>query len=98
VSHYRFEWDPAKAHANEVKHGVTFDEAQTVFADLFAVETADRAHSISEDRLIIIGISQRGRVLVISFTLRDNDLLRLISARPASRREIYNYEENSRHR
>jgi uncharacterized DUF497 family protein len=75
---------------------VSFDEAQTVFEDLFAVETDDPVHSIDEDRLIIMGMSQRGLVIVVSFTLRDEDLVRLISARLASRSEKRDYEENTR--
>src|SRR5438309_5233593 len=94
--HYRFEWDPAKARANEQKHGVSFLDAQTVFTDLWAVESFERAHSDDEDRFIIVGMSDLGRVLVVAFTLRDFETIRLISARVAERTEKVAYEENIR--
>jgi uncharacterized DUF497 family protein len=92
--HYRFEWDPAKARSNEQKHGVRFEEAQTVFTDLWAIESYDHPHSLDEDRFIIVGMSDQRRVLVIAFTLRDFETIRLISARGASRGEKTDYEEN----
>jgi len=59
--HYQFEWDPAKAIANKRKHGVSFEEARTVFADLFAVESFDVEHSVEEDRFMIVGVSESDR-------------------------------------
>lgn len=96
--HYRFEWDPAKAAANARKHGVSFEEAKTVFTDVFAAESYDRVHSAEEDRFIIVGRSEAGRVLVVAFTLRDHETIRLISARRAETREEHAYEEQIRSR
>lgn len=95
MSHYRFEWNPEKALANERKHGVSFDEAKTIFEDLFANESFDVAHSSGEDRLIIIGMSARDRLLIVAFTLRDHETIRIISARRALPRERRSYEEES---
>jgi uncharacterized protein len=94
--HYRFEWDAFKARANASKHGVTFDEAKSVFIDRWAIETYDREHSINEDRLLIIGLSDHNRLLTVAFTLRDFATVRIISARRAKRNETHNYEENLR--
>ncbi|MDP9360719.1 MAG: BrnT family toxin [Acidobacteriota bacterium] len=94
--HYRFEWDNAKARANVAKHGVTFDEARTVFTDRWAIETYDREHSIDEDRLMINGMSDHNRLLVVAFTLRDHETIRIISTRRAKRDEEQAYEENLR--
>jgi uncharacterized DUF497 family protein len=93
VNHYAFEWDPTKATANEAKHGVSFDEAKTVFADRFAVESFDVVHSADEDRFIIIGASEDNRLLTVVFTLRDHQIIRIISAREALRGERLAYEE-----
>jgi len=87
-----FEWDENKAKVNLAKHGVSFDEAQTVFADPFYVDFYDPDHSEAEDRYIIIGQSQRPRLLVVSYTERKQ-WTRLISAREATRREKEAYEE-----
>jgi len=93
---YRFEWDNVKGRANVAKHGVTFDEARTVFADRWAIETYDREHSIDEDRLMITGVSDHNRLLVVAFTLRDHETIRIISTRRARRDEEQAYEENLR--
>jgi uncharacterized DUF497 family protein len=94
--HYRFEWDDFKARANARKHGVTFDEAQTVFSDRWAIELSDREHSDYEVRLLMIGMSDHNRILIVSFTLRDFETIRIISARRAKRDEEQTYEENLR--
>jgi uncharacterized DUF497 family protein len=91
----RFEWDAAKASANRAKHGVTFEEAITAFDDAFALVAPDLVHSIGEERRWLIGAGDR-RVLVVVFTIRQTDVYRLISARPASRRERQRYEEAKR--
>lgn len=87
-----FEWDEAKAEANEAKHGVSFEEARTVFDNPLAriFEDDDAA---SERREIIIGHSDDHRLLVVCFT-ESEPAVRLISARPATRRERQDYEEN----
>ena len=86
-----FEWDRNKAAANLLKHGVPFDEAKTIFDDPLYVDFYDPDHSYDEHRYIIIGQSQRGRLLVMSYTEREN-VIRLISARKAIRREREAYE------
>lgn|SRR5574341_728618 len=89
-----FEWDRAKAQTNLEKHGVSFDEAMTVFDDPLAVIFADEDHSIEEEREIIIGHSITDRLIVVCFTERSDDVIRVISARPATRVESRDYEEN----
>ena len=90
----KFEWNNSKATANFKKHGVSFEEAQTVFDNPLAVIFDDAAHSINEYREIIIGHSLRSQLLIISFTERSNSI-RIISARPATRKEREDYERNS---
>ena len=68
---YNFEWDPRKAQDNREKHGVAFDEAATVFADLKALSIFDPEHSESEDRWITMGISEKGRLLMVIHTFRE---------------------------
>ena len=89
-----FEWDESKATANLKKHGVSFEEAKTVFANVLAVIFDDEAHSVDERREIIIGHSQNNRLLLISFTERSK-AIRIISARLATRREREDYEQNA---
>lgn len=89
-----FEWDESKATANLTKHDVSFEEAKTVFDNVLAVIFDDEAHSVGEKREIIIGHSQNNRLLLISFTERSN-VIRIISARLATRRERENYEQNA---
>jgi uncharacterized protein len=90
----RFTWRRAKAEANRKKHGVSFEEALTVFADVLARIIDDPDHSSpGDERAIILGSSTRGRLLVVVFTEPDEDTLHLISARPATRREKRNHEE-----
>jgi uncharacterized protein len=81
-----FEWDPRKAAANERKHGVSFDEAMTVFADWESITIPDPDHSEDEERLLIVALSARGRILVVSYVERG-DNVRIISARRADARE-----------
>ena len=88
-----FEWDPAKAAANLDTHGVSFEEAATVFQDPLAKIHSDPDHSESEDRAILIGHSRSGRLLLVAFTDRQ-DRIRLISARATTPRERKDYEES----
>lgn len=88
----RFEWDPAKDDANARKHGVTFHEASTAFGDPLSITIADPDHSESEERFLLLGRSTGGRLLSVSHTERQ-DAIRIISARPATRREWRKYEE-----
>ena len=87
-----FEWDESKAQENEEKHGVSFEEAKTVFNDPFSITIYDPDHSEDEDRYLDMGSSVNGRVLVVSYTERKNSI-RIISSREATRREQRNYEE-----
>jgi uncharacterized DUF497 family protein len=89
-----FTWDEEKAAANRKKHGVSFEEAQTVFDNPLAVIFADEAHSTTESREIIIGHSVRNQVLLVCFVERDNGI-RIISARRATARERNDYEEGT---
>jgi len=91
----RFEWDDAKAQTNEQKHGVSFSEAATVFADPLAAIFPDPDHSDEEIREILVGYSDRNRILVVSFTERGENI-RIISARVATPRERKKHKENSR--
>lgn len=89
----KFSWDPNKAATNEQRHnGVTFREAATVFQDQYFVVLTDDDHSDGEQRYWIIGESDQSRVLLVVYTERG-DLVHLISARPATRREVRVYEE-----
>ena len=89
-----FEWDPAKARANLRKYGVTFEEAETVFSDERALVMPDPDHSLSgEQRMVLLGLSAALRVLVvIHCELEDGKVVRLISARRATRSERAQYD------
>jgi uncharacterized protein len=87
----QFDWDKQKAVANLKKHGVSFEEAKTVFDDSFCIEFYDPKHSIEEHRFLIVGESKIGRLLIISFTEREN-LVRIISARETTAQERKDYE------
>ena len=92
---FDFEWDAVKAAANRAKHGVTFREATTVFLDPMARIVTDDRHSVAERRLILFGHSQTGRLLAVMFAERTPFKVRIISARPATRRERHEYEEEA---
>ena len=89
----RFEWSPRKAAANQAKHGVSFEEALTVFSDRLARIFDDEAHSDDETREIVVGHSTKRRLLLVCFTERQ-DCIRIFSARKATKRERQDYEEN----
>lgn len=91
---YRFEWDSRKAATNIHKHGVSFDEASTVFDDPLAVIFDDETHSTTEVRELIIGHSVAGRLPLVAFTERPGEMLRLISARVVTKQERQDYENN----
>lgn len=88
-----YEWDNNKASANLSKHGVSFEEAKTVFDDPLYVDFYDPDHSQGEHRFIIIGESTKGRLLFVSYMER-NDTIRLISARETTTAERKSYEQN----
>lgn len=89
-----FEWDADKAAANLAKHGVAFEEAATAFGDPLALTVDDPDHSAEEYRFLLLGRSEGDRLLVVSHTERS-ETLRIISARPATRRELEAYEEGT---
>lgn len=83
-----FEWDPAKAATNLRKHGVSFEEAQSVFYDEFAVQFFDEEHSAGEERFLMLGMSVHAQVLIVCHCERsDGRVIRIISARKATRSE-----------
>lgn len=88
----KFEWATAKAASNVRKHGVSFDEAGSVFLDPLAVSGPDPDHSVGESRYITFGMSSLGRLLAVSHTYRP-DAIRIISARRVTRAERKIYEE-----
>lgn len=93
---YRFSWDEKKAASNIVdQEGVTFDEASTVFDSALARIFDDEIHSFDERREIIIGPSIKGRRLLVCFTERPNEIIRIISARFPTQKERKKYEENT---
>jgi uncharacterized DUF497 family protein len=93
----RFEWDPAKATVNLRKHGVSFNEAKTVFDDEHALLLDDPDHSATEDRFVLLGLSAMLRTVVVVHCYRENDeVVRFISARKATRAEQRQYEERWR--
>jgi uncharacterized protein len=93
-----FEWDRAKAAANLLKHGVSFEEAATVFADPQGLDGHDLRHSVGEARFLRIGKSVAGRVLIVAYTVRRRDneeIIRIISSRQASKKERTFYGQSS---
>ena len=88
-----FEWEPQKAKSNLKKHGVSFEEASTAFQDTLSLTIDDPLHSIDEVRVVLIGMSNKNRLLVVVHTERG-DNIRIISARKATKEERKNYESN----
>ena len=87
----RFEWDPEKAASNLAKHGVSFEEARTVFGDPLATTVPDPSHSVGEERRLTTGMSRQGRVLIIWHT-DQGFMVRIIGARRATPNERRTYE------
>ncbi len=88
----KIEWDPKKAKSNLEKHGVSFEEAATALGDPMAATGADPDHSLTEERYVTFGVSEKGRLVVVSHTEKDQTI-RIISARKASKGEKELYEE-----
>ena len=91
---YSFEWDERKNRINAEKHGVTFEEAQTVFYDEYALLEYDAEHSGAEDRFRILGCSIRGNILLVVHCVRAENVIRIISSRCATKREREGYERH----
>jgi len=89
-----FNWDNSKALLNKRKHGISFEEAQTVFYDENAIEYFDPDHSEDEDRFIMLGFSFKLRMLVVCYCTRTGNTIRIISARKATRHEADNYRKD----
>lgn len=87
-----FEWDEVKDLSNQKKHGISFDEAKTVFNDPRSLTIADEAHSDDEDRYVDLGISSQGRLIVVCYTERTPNI-RIISCRKATKSERKSYEQ-----
>ena len=91
----RFVWDPTKDEKNKKKHGISFEEAKTVFFDEYAILFDDPDHSEEEDRFLILGLSQRENLCIVSHCYRGADeLIRIISARKATKTETAFYTSN----
>lgn len=90
----QFEWDDVKAQANIIKHKVSFEEAATIFQDPFLITFFDDTHSDKEDRFISIGDSDQKRLLLVIHTEQE-DAIRIISARSATRKERATYEQRA---
>lgn len=95
MNRIRFEWDETKAEGNFVKHdGITFEEATSVFDDENAILFDDPDHSTEEDRFILLGMSYYANLLIVCHCYRgENDVIRIISARKATKREAMQYVE-----
>jgi uncharacterized DUF497 family protein len=92
MSELRFEWDELKNRENQRKHGVSFEEARSVFFDQQAVEFYDDEHGDTEDRFLLLGVSAKLRILMVCHCLRQaGDVIRIISARKATRNEQREY-------
>lgn len=91
---YRFEWDEEKNKSNQAKHGVSFEEAETVFYDEYAWLEYDEGHSDNEERFRILGQSIENNLLVVVHCIRKEDTIRIISSRKATTSEKKTYERN----
>ncbi len=96
MAELRFEWDDRKATANQRKHGVSFEEARTVFFDEHALLMSDPDPSGPEERFVLLGLSGGLRALVVCHCCRDDATIRIISARKANRSEREQYERRWR--
>jgi uncharacterized DUF497 family protein len=88
-----FEWDPAKAAANLKKHRISFEEARSVFFDEFAIQYFDEAHSTNEERFLMLGMNSGAKLLIVCHCEREQgEIIRIISARKATKRESAFYQ------
>lgn len=97
---YYFEWDPNKAKTNQKKHGISFEQASTIFLDPRMIAVFDSEHSEHEDRWATIGLDRNGILLVVVHTFQQLDVdycrIRIISARKATRKESKQYQEENK--
>ncbi|MCT7970039.1 BrnT family toxin [Laspinema sp. D1] len=88
----RFEWDEQKDKINQQKHGISFEEAESVFLDDYAVQFWDEEHSQDEERFLLLGLSSKMRILLVVHCFREEDaIIRIISARKATKNESKEY-------
>jgi uncharacterized DUF497 family protein len=93
----KFEWSEHKEQSNRAKHGISFGEAQSVFHDEQAIQFHDHEHAQEEDRFVMLGMSAGLRILVVVHTVRSNgDVVRIVSARKATRNELKSYPAGAR--
>lgn len=91
-----FEWHEAKDRANQKKHGISFEEAKSVFFDEYAVQFYDEGHSVEEDRFIMLGMSSESRILIVCHCERERgETIRIISARRATKNELRFYPQGA---
>lgn len=88
----QFEWDRKKARSNKKNHGVTFEEASTIFGDPLSITIPDPVHSVGEERFVTVGTSVNDKLIVVVHADRD-DIIRIVSARKATRNERSQYEQ-----
>ncbi|CZE51575.1 BrnT family toxin [Campylobacter geochelonis] len=88
-----YEWSLTKERLNIIKHGVNFTEAKSVFADEYALVIFDEDHSETEERFLILGMSDKERILLVVHCYKENDTIRIISSRRATSRECKQYKE-----
>jgi len=88
-----YEWDENKNKQNQLKHGISFEDAKSVFDDENAISWYDESHSQDEERFIIVGIGIKYREMTVCHCFRENDFIRIISARKATKKEINLYWE-----
>lgn len=88
-----YEWDEVKAQLNIAKHGVSFDEAKSVFNDECALVVFDEEHSNDEERFLLLGQSIKERILLVVHCYKQGDIIRIISARKATKKEKKQYKE-----
>jgi uncharacterized protein len=94
MSKTKFEWNEDKAQSNQQKHGISFEEAKTVFYDANALMLYDSTHSLDEDRYILLGVSSSLRLLVVChIPLQDDEVIRIFSARTATKQERQQYRD-----
>ena len=86
-----FQWDDKKSESNKFKHGISFEEAKSVFLDEYARLKHDPDHSIDENRYLLMGLSSSLKILVVVHSIIEDEIIRLISARKATRRESKQY-------
>ena len=91
MKYYSFSWDDKKNNANQKKHNISFEEAKTVFYDENAIDFYDTEHSTNEDRYLLLGLSNKLHILLISYTLESEHIIRIISARKATKNEAKYY-------